>query len=352
MSKPTILVTGCGGIPTQNVVRSLNYTGNKYKIIGIDCDKYYINVTEGIEKKYLGPLASDPNYIQVLNNIIQRENVDFVHAQPDVEVGVISENREKVKARTYLPSKEVVNLCHNKFELIKQLRKNGIAVAENYLINDTSDLEEAFSNLEGKIWLRAIRGAAGRGSLPVKNINEGKMWIDYWDGWGAFVAEEFLPGRNLAWQGVYFEGELVGSIAWERIKYIIPNVSPSGITGTPSVAKIVNDTHIHELGQKTVEKIDSNPIGIYGVDMKGNKDGISCVTEINPGRFFTPTYMYTKAGYNLVQMYFDILFDLANPYDYPVRPKFSENLYWFRAIDVVPVLKNVSSFPNIGEKNE
>ena len=350
MAQKTLLLTGSGGTPTQNVVNSLRHEKSDYRIIGADCDPFNVFLTKGYDRKYRVPRSDDSSYVQVLNEIIAKEGIDFLHAQPDVEVGVISANRDHIDAPVCLPSKEEVALCHDKYELIIALRKAGVPCAQSFLINNEADLDEAFNTLKSKVWLRLIRGAGGRGSLPVEDIVLAKRWIDYWEGWGRFSAEEFLPGRNLAWQCAYKDGSLIGSIAWERIRYIIRHVSPSGITGTPSVARFINDDDVHKIGNEAVKAIAETPNGVYGVDMRANSDGVPCVTEINPGRFFTPSYMYAQAGYNLVRKFFDVALDQKSESPLETRAVIPENTYWIRGIDVNPVLIRIDEEPVIGSR--
>ncbi|MFX0168066.1 MAG: hypothetical protein ACFE89_01810 [Candidatus Hodarchaeota archaeon] len=349
MTKKTILLTGAGGTPTQNVVWCLRHGQDIFRLIGVDCDKLQIYLTTGYDQKYLVPRADDSQYIQTLNQIIEKESVDLIHAQPDVEVGAISKNREKIHTKTCLPNNEVVRLCHNKYELIHALNKADIPCANAFLVTDPSDIDKAFDELGSTVWLRLIRGAGGRGSLPANDRELAKRWIDYWEGWGAFSAEEYLPGRNLAWQGVFFDGNLVGSIAWERIRYIIRHVSPSGITGTPSIARVINDDEVHSIGKKTIYSISKSPHGVFGVDMRENKDNVPCVTEINPGRFFTPSFMYAKVGYNLVKKFFEQALELDEQTLDEPRAEVPENTYWIRGIDTTPVLVEVTKEPQIGE---
>lgn len=155
------------------------------------------------------------------------------------------------------------------------------------------------------------------------------------------MAEEYLPGRNLAWQGVYRDGVLVGSIAWERIQYIIVHASPSGVTGTPSVAALRNDDDVHRLARRAVEAIDPRPTGIFGVDLKEDGTDAPRVTEINVGRFFTPSYMYARGGYNLVRAFFDVALGRPDASGLPVRAHVPDDLYWLRGIDLPPTLRRL-----------
>lgn len=331
-----ILVCGAGGTAAVNFMRALRESNERIYIVGADCNSYHIYLAREADKRYVVPRYDQADYIEKLNEIIEKESIQFVHAQPDVEVGRISEDREKLKAKTFLPDKEAVKLCHNKYELIRHLRERKIPTARNILITKEEDIKLAFEEFGQRIWLRAIRGAGGKGSLPVEKFEHAKAWIDYWNGWGNFVAEEYLPGRNIAWQSIFKDGELITSLVWERLEYIISHVSPSGITGTPSIARIITDQRVDEIALKTVNSVSNRPNGIFSIDFKENKEGVPCVTEINPGRFFTPSYMYVKAGVNLPEIYLKLAFDEPIP-ELPKFNAFKEKILWIRGIDIEPV---------------
>jgi carbamoyl-phosphate synthase large subunit len=170
----------------------------------------------------------------------------------------------------------------------------------------------------------------------VSKFSHAKEWIDYWNGWNNFTAEEYLPGRNFGWESVYKNGKLIASLTWERLNYIISHVSPSGITGTPDIAKTIKRDDIQKVCENAINKIDNNPNGILSVDLRENKDGLPYITEINPGRFFTPSYFFTKAGLNLPYIYLKLAYnedsDIDDDFDY------DPNLYWIRGIDMKPHL--------------
>ena len=349
MTRPTIMLTSCGGTAAQNVLWALRHTGDPFRVIGVDADKYRIYSTEGFDRKYLVPHSRDASYVTVLNDIIEAEAVEFLHAQADAEVGVISSRREELRTRLMLPANEVVQICHDKFATKERLREAGIATARGFLIESDTDLVRAIDELGSPVWVRAIRGAGGRGSLPVKKLEHARMWIDYWNGWGSFVAEEYLPGRTTGWIGVYHHRQLVCSIARDWIATLMSEVAPSGITGNASVIRLVNDKDVHRISRQTVEAIDPSPTGVYFVEITLDVDGVYCVTEVNPGRFSSGCFMYAKAGYNIVQMFFDLALGRAKAGDFDVKARFPEDLYWIRGIDVLPVMRNLEFLPEIGQ---
>ena len=331
-----ILVTGIGGAAALDFTRAIRELEEEVYIVGTDCSQHYIHLARYVDKKYIIPKSNKRNYIEKLNEIIEKEHIQFLHAQPDVEVKRISEDKEKLKAKVLLPDKETVRTCHDKFRLIRHLNKRNIPAARNILIQNEENIRIAFRKFGKKIWLREVRGAGGKGSLPVEKFDHAKAWIDYWNGWGNFVAEEYLPGRNIAWQGIFKDGELITSVIWDRIEYIISHVSPSGITGTPSIARIITYEKVNHIALEAANSLTRKPNGIFSIDFKENNDKVPCVTEINPGRFFTPSYMYVKGGVNLPGIYLKLAFDEPIP-KLPRFNAFKEKILWIRGIDIEPV---------------
>lgn len=337
-----VLVTGAGGPAGVNFVMSLRIALEKMYVVGTEANEYYLHLAP-VDKRFLVPKATDDNYIEKLNEIIRKEKIEFVHAQPDVEVAVISENREKLDAVTFLPSKDTVRTCQDKLKSTKRWQKNGVPTARVKEIRSESDIKKAFDEFGSPIWIRARHGAGGRGSTPAYDEETGLAWINYWKArrtsW-EFIAQEYLPGRNFGFHSLWKDGELVVSMARERIEYIYPSLAPSGVTGTPSVQRTIHSETVNDIGTRAVLAIDSNFSGIACVDLKENKEGIPCVTEINAGRMFTTSFFFSYASKVLNKNYYAnipyLYVKLAYNENIPKIPKYNvlpENIYWIRHID-------------------
>ena len=120
-----ILITGAGGSPSTNFVRSLRAAPEKFYLIGVDCDKYYLQRAE-TDEKYLIPRKEESNYLEILNEIIEETQADFVHFQNSSEIEFVSEKREELKAKYFLPGKETIRICQNKFESYKRWENAGL----------------------------------------------------------------------------------------------------------------------------------------------------------------------------------------------------------------------------------
>jgi len=337
-----ILVTGAGGPAGINFVKSLQIVPEKMFLVGTEANKHFIHLVS-TDKKYLVPKAKEAGYIDKLNALAQKENIEFLHAQTDIEVQVVSENRGKLKTEVFLPSKRTVRACQDKLEATRTWQRKGIPVAGFKELRKESDIERAFEELGKPIWIRATYGAGGIGSTPAHNVETAASWINYWKarkvGW-RFIAQQHLPGRNVAFHSLWKDGELVTSMSRERLEYIYPHLAPSGITGTPAVQRTVHDEAINKTGTEAVLSIDPNFNGIACVDLKQNKEKVPCVTEINAARMFTTSFFFSYASKTLRKDYYAnipyLYAKLALKEKIPNIPRYNvlpENLYWIRHID-------------------
>lgn len=339
-----ILVTGAGGSPSVNFTRSLRQSKEEYHIVGTDADKYYLHRAE-VDSRYLAPLASDPNYIAFLNYIIDKEKIDFVHAQNDVEVGFLSENREKINAKTFFPSKDTVVLLQDKFKSFEKWEAAGIKVPKTVLLDKNTDLEAVLKEFNGSMWIRAISGAGGRGSLPVHDVKTAVNWLDFHEKNGSrtgnFTASELLQPETVTWMSIWKDGELIVAQGRKRLYWELGKVSPSGVSGATGTGLTFSDPELDKIAEAAVRAVDDKPTGLFGVDMAYDQQGVPNPTEINIGRFFTTHQFFTDAGLNMPEIFVKIAFDEAVPQLASKYNPVKNGLLWIRGMDFEPVLTTV-----------
>ncbi len=341
-----ILVLGAGGPAGVNFLKSLKSVDEEMELYGTDINVYHTFFSKPwTNETFIIPRATSPEYITAINKIAEKRKIDFVHPQPDIEVHTISEKRDQLSALTFLPKKDTIQILQNKYRSAEIWKENGFPSIKAIEIRNEyvrEDVARALTELGSKIWIRAKKGAGGTGSTPVENIETGLSWINYWRSRGKsweFIAQEYLPGRNFAFQSVFKEGELITSQARERLEYIYPYLAPSGVTGTPIVARTIHNDNVNKMATKAVLTIDKNATGIFCVDLKEDKAGIICPTEINAGRFFTTSYFfsYTAKKFNLFKGNMPYIYiKLAYNEKLPDGPRYNvlpKDLYWIRHID-------------------
>jgi carbamoyl-phosphate synthase large subunit len=331
-----VLVTGAAGAPALGYVRSLRMAPEPFRFIGVDCNKYQIIAAE-TDERYLVPRASDPDYIPVLRDLIAETGAEFLFAQPDVEVAVLSRRRDELPVRTFLPSAETVALCQDKYQSFDRWQAAGLPVPETRLLRTETDLRAALSDF-GDAWLRAAEGAAGRGSLHTADFEHALTWIDSHDGWGSFTAARYLSPRSVTWQSVWHNGELVVAQGRERLQWEFADRAPSGVTGITGAGITIRDGQVDETAHRAILAIDPRPHGIFAVDMTRDAAGVPNPTEINIGRFFTTTLFFAAAGLNMPYIFTKLAFGEEPPLPGQRINPLEPGLLWLRGMDREPVL--------------
>ena len=338
-----ILVCAAGGSPATNFVRSLRAAEEAFFLLGVDCDKYTLQRAE-TDEKHLVPRADHPDYIKVLNALIKKFSIEFVHAQNDIELEFLSANRDKLDAKIFMPAHETVKICVDKFQSYNAWQNAGIKLPETMLLKDENDLKIAFEKFGPEIWLRNIKGAAGKGSYPTSDYEEAVSWVNFRKGWGHFTAAELLSPDSTTWMSIWYEGELVVAQSRKRLYWELSNRAPSGVTGVTGAALTFSDANFDALAIQTIKAIDPKPHGIFSVDMTYDKKGFPNPTEINIGRFFTTHHFFTAAGLNMPAIFVQLAYgeqpDIK--FDKKIHP-LPANLAWIRGVDFEPILTDADS---------
>ena len=292
-----IAVLGAGGPAGVNWLRALAQAN--HDLVAVDANETHLSWCE--------PFADTTVHAPDLTvELVNGLGADVVFAAPDRLVLWLAEHRPLIAAAMLLPTLDVIRLCQNKRAAVNAwaaagLRSPAVAVEEPF--PDT--LHEAKDRFGLPFWLRAVHGAGAKGATLVDDLRTGFHWLRYWQTRGEtieWVAEEFLPGRDYAWTGIYQHGQLVTSFARERLEYIYPGLSPSGLTGTPTVARAVHDERVNEAAERAVAVADPHPCGVYAVDLRADISGVPTPTEINAGRGGTTTGLWSLQDGNFAHL--------------------------------------------------
>lgn len=334
---PTILVTGAGGAPSTNFIRSLRSADYPFPIIGTDANPYYLFRSEA-DTNYLVPDVQDKSFIPIINQIITKHQVDFVHIQNDTEVAFFSAHRDHINAPLFLPPKEVVAICQDKYTSYQRWEKAGLTVPKTLPIHTEQDLRKAFTTLGKNLWIRSTSGAAGKWALPVDSYDIALAWITAHNGWGEFVAAERLTRESITWMSIWHNGILQVAQGRKRLYWEMAKVSPSGVTGVTGGGETVRNSTLNTIAKQAILAIDPKPHGLYGVDLTFDRLGIPNPTEINIGRFFTTHHFFTEAGLNMPFIY--TMLGLGLPVTLPARKinPLANGLVWIRGVDFLPKL--------------
>lgn len=336
-----ILVTGAGGAPTLNFTRSLRLAAEPFHLIGVDCNRHNLARAE-TDEHHLVPTAREADYIPVLQQIVAETGAELLFAQPDVEIEVLSERRDELGVRTFWPDRRTVAVCQDKFATYRLWREAGLRLPETRMIETPADLDRAFRDF-GDVWLRATRGAAGRGAFHTSDAGQARAWIEFNGGWSSFSAAQYLSPQSVTWQSIWNHGELVVAQGRKRLYWEFADRAPSGITGITGAGVTIADEQVDAISLQAIRAVDTEPHGIFSVDLTYDAQGVPNPTEINIGRFFTTHLFFTAAGLNMPEIAVRLaLGDQPPRLAKRVNP-LPAGLVWLRGMDKEPVLTDLAA---------
>jgi carbamoyl-phosphate synthase large subunit len=335
----TVLLTGAGGSAAANFLDALRRSDRAYRVIGVDSSPVRLHLSHADERVVV-PRADDPDFADAMVGLVKGSRIDIVHPQPDPDVRAVGALRDALAAATYLPTQEALSTAADKAAFARTMTDARVGVpesAEFTSLRSVVEQTEAMLGRHERVWVRARRGAGARASLPVRRPEQARAWVHWWvEEKGLrpsdFMAAEFLPGREFAYQSVWREGQLVAGQARQRVEYLYGSLTPHGQTSTPAVARTVKEPIVDELAMAAVRALDPRPCGAYCVDIKEADDGTPRVTEINAGRFFTTSNFFAAAGLNMPDMLMRCALGETPPPlgSSPLPP----DLYWIRMVDM------------------
>ena len=297
----SLLVTGAGGSAGHNVCWSLRVgkTGKELLITGTDSDRTSLELNMWLDSAFHLPRATDADYVHSLNRVIEKQHVDAMFPQPDIEVGKVSRERARIRTTVFLPDDATVSACLDKFQAITRWSDNGLRQKPTVLSMNHQDLDGVLRKLAYPCWIRAREGAGGSLSCLASNPSIADHWVRFHWEQGIktdFVAEEYLPGRDYCFMSLWNRGSLVTSMVRERLSWVGHRLIGTG--GTSSLNRVVHSDKVNNNALRAIDAITKSPHGVFCVDLKEDSEGAPCPTEINC-RFTTNVHYLALASIRL-----------------------------------------------------
>jgi carbamoylphosphate synthase large subunit len=340
MSVDTILITCAGSGGANNLMRSIRASSYSDAIlVGTDSDRVLLQKSKA-DHNYAVPRGDDPAYVDAINAICSRHEVDIFVPQHETEVRNVASQREDIEATVLLPSETTVRLCLDKYNLQERLAEKGFPVPETASLAETS-IDEAFNRMsKGEpLWCRSRYGSSSMEARPVRTPTQAREWIKYWVERGGrsfeeFTLAEFLPGKDYQVFTLWNDGDLVLGKACDRQRYFFGQEYTGA--STPLVSQLIDRPDLHETAQAVIEEVAPNATGNLGIDFKMSTDGVPKITEINVGKFVMVNDFFNLTGeHNMAELFLDIAKG-ADPHPEPTWGDVDTDMFLIRGIDLEP----------------
>lgn len=271
-----ILLPGAGTGAGNNLIRSLRDDYPGLVVIGVHDDRFTLRNSKA-NRNYLVPPAGDARFIDALRTIVERERVDLLVPNTARDVAVVSELRDVLPCRTFLPSKSAIERCQDSDHLYELLGAHGVPAD----------------------------------------------------------AAKKLPGRDFACQSLWKDGRPVLIKTVERLAYLGGEAGAGG--PIESLAKTVNEPEVVAVCLEAIVALDPSATGAFSVDLKESRVSVPYVTRVHPGRFTTMLSFFDLTGrHNMSATYVRLALDepvlIGDLYDV------AEDRYFVRGLDTLPAI--------------
>ena len=247
----TILVTGIGGLTPRSITSIIRKNHPGYHIIGVDANKKAIGFfMEGLlDEHYVCPRCSEEEYFPWLEKLIAEKNIDYAFVQPESEIvawGDYFEKNGKFPCPVFMGCKKLSVSLKDKSIMADLLEGTDFIPKTIKVTQDNPRFEDVEKEIGFPCWIRATEGTGGLGSLKLEDMSSYKSWLFINSRIPEFTVSEFLTGRHLANEMLYYNGEYVKGAALECAEYVMANTAPSKVTGNTAFARFLNEDRINE----------------------------------------------------------------------------------------------------------
>ena len=170
-----ILVTGAGALLGQGILRSLNYSKNKYYVVSADPDVRSTGHALA-DKSYVIPFAGDEKYLERIEGIIEEEQIDLVLIGTDVELPFFAGKKEylerKFSVKVVVSKPRSIEIANNKWKTAQFLKENGFPYPVSALTTDKNAILELKETAGFPFIAKPVDGARSKGLRIINNNDD------------------------------------------------------------------------------------------------------------------------------------------------------------------------------------
>lgn len=272
----TVLVSGAGGAAVPGLIRGLQAQG--HRVVAVDANPHAAGLYLADAGRVV-PFGRSDEFLPVLRRICRQDAVDVVLPLVDEEL-VKTTELEGIGVTVVLPRRAFVELCLDKWRLMKALLEAGVPVPQTGL---------ASGDRAGLAFPVVAKPRTGRGSRGVAVLQDPAALAGHLDSVGV-PAEGMLIQR-------YVEGPeyTVSVVAWRDGE--TQAVVPKRVLLKKGITQLAVTEHVPVIDEvcRTIQA-QLRADGPFNVQLRiDDQTGLPVVFEINP-RFSTTVSLTIAAG--------------------------------------------------------
>ncbi len=287
MTKYNILVTGVGAIIGYGIIQSLKKSKLQLHIVATDIyeDAYGASIADTF---YTGVLASSPNFIHFINDIVAKEKIDLIIPGIEQDLYALFQNKEKINTKIVMNTDLCIQLSKDKLVTYNYL-------SEHFKLNliptlNHTTFEECSKILGLPFLLKPKSSYASKGIHIINNKREFDFYTE-------FQRDAVIFQKIIGTMDSEFTVSVFGDGKGSFFDSIILKRKLSG-EGATSKATVVENATINNYVAQLVEVL--KPIGPTNIQVRV-ENNIPYLLEINP-RISSACSLRTAFGYNEPEM--------------------------------------------------
>lgn len=152
MMKPiTVLSSACGAFFMPGFFQCLKSNGEReIRIIGTDISDDNAGMELLVDKYYQVPPYTSDEYVDILLQICEKENVDIFFPHISMELPYVAHRIDEFNKRgvkVSMPDNEALKIANSKYQLYKFMRDKGMRVPGFFLVDSSETLRNGVSEL-------------------------------------------------------------------------------------------------------------------------------------------------------------------------------------------------------------
>ncbi|WP_282140954.1 ATP-grasp domain-containing protein [Cytobacillus oceanisediminis] len=243
------------------------------------------------DRTYKLPRILEPNYIDVIIDACNQENISLVVPTIDTDLLLLAENKsfieEKTNAKVLISDYKVVEICRDKINTQRYLEEIGFGIPKMY-----TEEEVRTGTLKFPLFIKPKSGSSSINTFKVNNNSDLKTYMDIVKD---PIIQDYMEGEEFT-VDVFLDFE-------SKIISIVPRLRIATRSGEISKGKIIRDKEIIDNVTKLMKVL--KPIGHITVQLMKTKKGIEYI-EVNP-RFGGGAPMSIMSGADSCENLFRLL---------------------------------------------
>ncbi len=243
MPQINVMVTGVGGGGVgEQILKCLQMSSLEYNIVGCDMNRNSMGLSK-VNKAYLVPPASHPDYIEMLLRICKENEIQVLFHGSEPEMKVLSRSRRVFEDNEiFIPfnPENVIEICMDKFLTMRFLHENGFEIPKYWNVKEERDLENI--DIFPIVLKPSVGGGGSVNTFIAQNFEELQLFGKYLlKIYNQFLVQEYIGTVDSEYTvGVLHgsNGRYINSIA----------VRKSILSGLSNKTRVVNRTAKKDLG--------------------------------------------------------------------------------------------------------